>query len=290
MKKKISNYILILLFISFSISCEDEVPYDFIEQNILIAVLKVNEPISGIELRNSQNLNDSIDTDKTRITDAEIIIKDGQNNEFKLEYDEDNFYYLPNQNYLVKANTEYSIEVLFGKNKEKLITGNTITPGVTKWIDTTDYYLTFPKDTLNPVTEEKVIWEPVDGNDFFVITITNLDTLNYGKYLETPIKQLNRRIERPWLHENSYESIQTIGIIRNNQTPIIWSSFKWFGLHEIGIKTIDYNYLMYFLQVRGTREINELFQSVEGDGFGVFASYYKIDYQLVLLKNPDWDE
>jgi len=279
--------VLILLTITFISSCEDPAPYDYIPENILVAIMKVDEPINRIELRKSQNLLDETFENELRIKDAEVIIKDSNNVEYKLEYSDSLFYYYPDQNYQVEADMKYSIEVRFGENMELELTGTTTTPTRTKWVNVPEYYLDYPKDVSSPDIDtlyEKIAWEAAGNGLFYVLSLTNLDTLQYGKYLEVPTPELNNRLERPWLGENQFKSIQSRALIQNTKSPIVWNTFKWYGLHELGILSVDENYLMYFLQVQGTRSMNQLLQSVKGDGYGFFASSHKIRYEFFLVK------
>lgn len=279
--------VLILITVFLISSCEDPAPYDYIPENILVAIMNVDEPIKDIELRKSQNLLDETFENDLRIKNAEIIIKDANDVEYKLEYSDSLFYYYPDQDYTVEADMEYSIVVKFGENMELELTGTTTTPTRTKWVNLPDYYLDYPKNITSPANDtlyDKIEWEAAGNGLFYVLSLTNLDTLNYGKYLEKPRGEKNSRLEKPWLSENQFKSIQSRALIQNTKSPIVWNTFKWYGLHELSILSVDENYLMYFLQVQGTRSMNQILQSVEGDGYGFFASSHKISYEFFLVK------
>jgi hypothetical protein len=122
-----------------------------------------------------------------------------------------------------------------------------------------------------------------------------LDTLNYGKYLETPTSELNRRTYRRhydpaedstrqgWI--NYYKELNVHIIMPSNRTPIVWDVFKWYGLHNIKIYNPDENFRTWYFQVLMSRNFSERFSSLKGC-MGFFGSAYALQDTFCLLKPP----
>jgi hypothetical protein len=196
------NLIIILFATVFAIfiqSCEDLPPTSYIEEYVLEALILIDEPIQGIILTKTQPLFEPYNYDSAMIRDAVIIIREGENEiELKFRPREEGVrgYFYADTNYLVKAETNYSIEVTLPNGNK--ITGTTLTPVKTAWEKRPNDMVYFPKDSIDLPPTDTLSWQKVAGFDFFLIAFTNLDTLEYGKYLDPLTTELNRRIERPW--------------------------------------------------------------------------------------------
>lgn len=279
-------FIIILLSIAiFSQSCEDLPPSVYIEEYVLEALILVDEPIQGIILTKTMPLSEKYVYDSAMIRDATVIIKEGDE-EFELKFrpKEDGIrgYYYPDTTYLVKAQTNYTIEVTMPNGNK--ITGSTLTPSKTAWEKRPNDFVNFPKDSINLPPTDTIAWQKVSGFDFFLLAFTNLDTLDYGKYLDPPTTELNRRIERPWREDRFYREVTGIGPIPASKTPIIWSIFRWFGKHSVTIYSPDWNFLRWFLQAQGRAQAEPILTSIEG-GIGFFGSAHAIRDTFFLVKN-----
>lgn len=292
--KKILLIILALITLN---SCEDPVPTDYVPQNYLEAALIVGQPIDNIVLMQSQPINISFDYEKSLIRDAEVIIT-GDGKEFKLQIDpKGNRGYYSNEDYRVKGNTQYSIEVRLADGSR--ITGTTLTPDTLVWDKSAPDLIQYPKDTIRKETDIKLSWigtptpikidENTIKNGFWGISVKALDTLDYGVYLDdVPDSEKNRRLYNAFASSSNewrYKELALWGIIPSNATPVIWNYFKWYGLHEIAIYNMDNNYLKWVFQRIVQSEYDENLSTVEGNGIGVFGSMNAIRDTFFLVKN-----
>ncbi len=284
MKK--SKFIISTIFlIVILISCEDLPPNEYIPDNIVQALLIVDEPIQNITLMRSQPVDKPFIFDSSMVKDAHVVIS-GDGREFELKYrtreDGSIGYYYPDTNYKVKPQIEYNLKITLKDGK--IITGSTITPPRTKWTYLPKDIYQFPLDTIKLTSKDSLAWEKVPGFDFYIVSVNNLDTLNYGKYLVPPSDEKNRRIEKPFLDDYFFRETTFINPILNNKTPIFWNVFKWFGKHELIIYVPDYNFLRWYMQSVTKLEADPLLTSVEG-AYGYFGSASLIKHRFFLLKN-----
>lgn len=283
---------IILLFVG----CEDPVPTDYEPENYLEAALVVGQPIDNIVLMRTQPIQDTFNYESSLIRDAEVVIS-GDGKEFKLSIDVNGTrgYYL-NENYIVKGNTKYNINVTLPGGST--ITGSTLTPDTVEWVRDVPNMIQYPKDTVNKPSNDTLIWEgiptPINLNGdlkdgFWGISVKALDTLEYGTYLDTvPNKEKNRRLFRRNSNPDNdwrYKELSQWGLIPSKKTPVVWSYFKWYGLHEVSIYNLDNNYLNWVLQKISQSEYDERLSSVKGDGIGVFGSMNAIRDTFFLIKN-----
>lgn len=278
--------ILLLTIIALN-SCEDPVPTDYIPVNYLEAALLVGQPIDNIKLMRTQPIQDTFNYEKSFIRDAEVIIS-GDDREFKLKIDSkgERGYY-STDDYKVKGNTEYHITVKLADGT--VITGKTLTPDTLHWVKDAPETIQYPKDTVNKESKDTLEWEGKATNGYWGISVKALDTLEYGFYLDNvPNSEKNRRVYNQFASSSSewrYKELALWGIIPSNQTPVIWNYFKWYGLHEVAIYNLDYNYLRWILQKVIQSEYDPRFSSVEGNGIGVFGSMNAIRDTFFLIKN-----
>lgn len=276
-----------ILFL-FAVSCEDPFPTDYVPVNYVEAALEVGEPIKNIILMKSQPLNVEFDYENSLIRDAEIIISTGEKN-FVLKTNpegEDGYYY--DGDYLVEEGKEYTLTINLADGAT--ITGTTITPSAPIWLSSAPKTIQYPKDTINKASSDTLIWDGEPTRGFWGISVKALDTLEYGIYLDgVPASEMNRRVTTP-VSDNPdlewrYQEQSQWGAIPNYRTPVVWTFFKWYGLHEISIYNLDYNYQQWVFQRLVQREYDELLTSVEGDGIGVFGSFNAIRDTFFLIKN-----
>lgn len=286
MKKIIYSFFATLIIL---ISCEDPVPTDYVEQNIVEAYLIVDEPIRGLRLMRSLRLTDTFLLEDALISDATVKVFEGEN-VFELQYapigSELPGYFYPDQDYKVKTETKYELEITLADGSK--ITGETFTPPKTEFTQTVPDLIYFPQDTINlPANDSlRAEWKNVEGFGVYGLSIKCIDTLEYGKYLEPPDpEELNRRILKPWSDEDDFYEISQWFPVANNSTPVVWSAFKYYGLHELSVYVPDFNFLRWFLQNATRGQADPLLNSLEGNGFGCFGSVSVIRDTSFLVKN-----
>lgn len=284
------NFLLIISFTLlgiFLISCEDSAPTDYTEDTMVEALLIVGEPIRNIVVMKTQSLSDVFIYDSSMVTDASVkIIGDGK--EFLLKYKYRNpegiGYYYDDVNYLIKSGIEYKIEITL-KN-DKILTGKTFTPKQTSWVIPPKKVLTFPKDTLNMPSTDSLEWAKTAPTDYYLVGIKCLDTLNYGKYLEPPTQEKNRRIARPFRGDKFFRELLTMNPVPNFKTPVIWNIFKFFGKHEVAVYAPDFNFLRWYIQAQAKGQIDPLLGSITG-GIGYIGSASIIRDTSFIVKNQE---
>ena len=281
--KRILQIFLVIIFTIFIISCEDPAPTDYTPSYFVEALLIVDEPIKEIRVLESQPLKDSFNYNNSLIKNANIQISEGDNiYNLIFSQNDSNGYYYPDTNYKVKPNTKYKLKVILDNGKE--ITGETTTPTPFNWIIHPEYYIQYPKDTVNLPSPFSIQWELGNSIIYYIVSIRCLDTLNYGKYLEQPSDEKNRRITRPWnMQESYYRDFSYWVIVPSSKVPVVWTVFKWYGLHEVTVYAPDYNFLRWMVQTM-SGEINPLLSSVQG-AYGYFGSASAIRDTSVILKN-----
>ncbi|MCB0702901.1 MAG: DUF4249 family protein [Ignavibacteriae bacterium] len=291
--KKIIIMILTLLTLY---SCEDPVPTDYVPQNYLEAALLVGQPIDDIILMRTQPINAVFDYESSLIRDAEVIIT-GDDKEFKLQIDATGIRgYYSNDDYRIKGNTRYNIEVIMSDGSR--ITGTTLTPDKVEWVRDLPENIQYPKDTIRKISNDTLIWEgiptPIEegvikSNGYWGVSVKCLDSLEYGLYLDSvPNSEKNRRLYNAFSNPDNqwrYKELAQWGIIPNKKTPVVWNFFKWYGLHEIAIYNMDNNYIKWFFQRVVQSEFDPNLSTVKGDGIGVFGSLNGIRDTFFLVKN-----
>lgn len=273
-----------LLFTFVFISCEDPIPMDYKQEKIVEAYLYVGQPINNILLRNSIALSDSIQYQKSIITDAIVKIfvdKDTFNLDF--DFANNSGYYYNNKNYLVEPDKKYNIKIIFKDGKE--VVAETFTPNISEWIKKVNKNVQYPLDSISAISTDTISWSAVPKQSYYLLSVICLDTLNYGTYQNPPTNELNRRIERSFRSENFFKEIGFFTLIPNTKSSVVWSAFKWYGKHEVAISSIDWNMTRWFLQVQASREYSPLLGSVSGDAIGVFGSAAATRDTFFLVKN-----
>jgi len=276
--------LMFILVISAFNSCEDPIPTDYKQEKIVEAYLYVGQPISNILIRNSLALSDSILYQKSVINNAVVkIIVDNDTLNLDFDFENNSGYYYNNIQYLVEADKKYFIKINFNDGKE--VIAETFTPKVSEWIKKANKNIQFPLDSIRAIPTDTIAWKPVLGQSFYMLAVICLDTLNYGKYQTPPTNELNRRIERSFRSENFFKEIAFFTFVPNDNTPVVWSAFKWYGNHEVALYSTDWNMTRWFLQVQASREYTPLLGSVSGNAIGVFGSAAAIRDTFFLVKN-----
>lgn len=289
--KIVKIFILVISLLSV-ISCEDPVPNDYQQHNIIEALLIVEQPIRNIKITKTLPLNQKYSYDSALIRDAMVFIYE-DSVEMELLFKQSDTaekcgYYYTDTNYLVKKNTKYNLKIVLPSGEE--VTGTTTTPDTIAWIKQIDKYVQYPFDTLNLPNDDRanVEWTPSPKSVmFYVYSLTCLDTLEYGKYLENPTQELNNRTRPPKDNGNPdyyWREWTVISPSLTSKFPFMWRMPKWFGRHSLKVYAPDANYSRWLMYVMMAGNLSDKANSVTGcDGF--FGSAYLINDEFVLLKN-----
>ena len=297
MKNNFFKNIIIILSITHILSgCDDAIPDDYVETILLEALLIVDNPIKDIRLARTLPLTEEYYYEDAIIEDADIFIYEGENEiklkfvKYKSEEVNKSGYCYDDINYLVKPNTEYKLKVILSNGNE--ITGSTTTPNRIEWINKIADIVPYPDDTLNLPAYEyaKSEWTKNNNNSFFVYSITCLDTLNYGKYLNTKTDELNRRIRIRKRNNNNDDptinppevTINSVSIL--NKATLNWNFCRWFGLHTLKVYVPDKNYEQWFMYYLMLPHFDIRSCSVEG-AMGYVGSATMIADTFFLQKN-----
>lgn len=282
---KIKFILLTLLIGTILTSCEDVAPTEYSPTYIVQGLLEVGKPINDVVVFQTQSLRDSFIYDNSIFKSADIrIFSEGRT--FQLTYDATlKRYIYPDTSYKVKELTEYLLDIKMPDGK--ILKSRTFTPKSISWIKRPDTQIQYPLDTINLPSNYKISWTKSDTIQFYLIRIKPLDTLEYGKYLKPPTDEKNRRIMRSWIRRPEYYFRETTSwaFLPTTEVPIVWNSFKWYGLTEVKIYAPDANYLKWTLQNFAVRDFNQLLNSIEGDAFGCFGSAATIYDTSFVLKN-----
>ncbi len=295
----------LIIFLILLISCEDPVPYDYTPENILQAFLIVGDPIEDILLFKSQPINKTFEIENAVIDNAEITIKYSAfdlaqldftfQEEFRLEYRKDKgLKYVDNSGHIVQKLSRYEILIKLPDNST--IEAMTITPDSLIWKDAiAANNVQYPIDSINfSTSDELLIWEPVSAltsaqtNGYYHLQVKNLDTTEYGIYLDPPDpEKMNRRITRDHRPDWRYNETSSSNYIPSTNTSVVWNIFKWYGRHEITIYSMDFNWSRALLQQLASSAYDPLLSSLEGNGIGTFASACAIRDTFFLVKNQE---
>jgi hypothetical protein len=292
--KNIINYSKLLLITAISVifvACEDPVPNDYIEDKYVEAYLLVDKPIENIVLKRTQPLNQKYASENAMIKDAIVKLSyEGKTIQLSYRDGENPGYYYADESELVKPEVLYELHITTSDGK--VITASTRTPKRFDWVDEPKSRFHYPADTLNlpAVDSLKISWTPVEGVDYFLIRTKHLDTLNYGKYLEPPTDEPNRRCFnflskiKEW--DFTYKNVTNWGLIGNTQTAAVWFAFKWFGKQTVTVFNADRNMLNWFINLyfNQTTATEPLMNSVNG-AYGVFGSASFVEKEVFLYKN-----
>lgn len=287
---------LILLFTLIITSCEDPVPTEnYVEQYVVQAYLIAGEPIRNILIMKTLPIFDSLDLEGSVIRDAVVKIK-SEDKEMFLSIDENGLegYYYADTTYKVKQKMKYTLEVSFSDGKS--LNAETIVPGNINWVSKPGFFIQYPLDTINKPSKDTLLWEGDNFLNTYSISITVLDTLNYGKYLDPPIEEKNRRIWRRQDQNRDTDEDERLGesfrrrentqfgFIPNNKTPVLWNAFRWYGLHTIAIFNPDFYFLQANFQAfQGVYDYR--LSNIKGDGIGSFGSASVIRDTFFIIKN-----
>lgn len=281
--------IIIITILAFSglmmFSCEDPAPFDYEEAFVIEGYIIVGEKIKNIKVMRTQPLEEVFDYEAGLIKDANVSVSQGDN-VYNLTWDNSlQTYIYDSETVEVLPKTEYNLRVELQDGK--VFTGTTTTPDTFSWVRRPKEFIQYPIDTLNlPENPEyELEWSDVEDFDFFLITVVSNDTLEYGKYLDPPTEELNRRVYNGFQdQDDEYREISTTNLIANTKTPNVWLAYKWFGETEVIVQCPDFNWLLWAIDAGGAADPN--LSSVEGENvYGAFGSASVIRDTSFVLKN-----
>ncbi|MFW5662444.1 MAG: hypothetical protein ACOCZW_01855, partial [Bacteroidota bacterium] len=102
------------LITSFALimGCEDPVPTDYVPEYFVEGYLKVGEPVNNVILMLAQPIQGSFVYDSALIPNADVrLISDDGSFQLDFKYGDQPGYYYADENYLVKPDMKYRLEV-----------------------------------------------------------------------------------------------------------------------------------------------------------------------------------
>jgi hypothetical protein len=281
-----SSYFIIIILAILGLlltSCGDDAPTEYIQQYYVEGYLIVGEPIRDIKVMKTLPVTEPFSMERSLIRDAQVkIIGDGQEFNLYIEPTGDSGYYLPDVSYLVKPETEYSLEITLSNGTK--ITGSTKTSKTFEWVQRPKKWIQYPIDTANLPGVETMKWSACEPVKFFYAQYIPLDTLNYGKYLPEPTNELNRRVYKTHEHDEFKNEPTTGHLVANTESSIVWMVFKYYGLYEVVIYAPDAHLMNGGMQNSMFYEYQPLLENVVGAA-GFFGSGSVIRDTIFLLKN-----
>ena len=298
MKKRIyrihySLVMVIALLGMIIMGCEDPVPTDdYVRRPFVEAILIVDEPMDGILLSYSQPINKAYNYKEAVIKDANVVLTTATDR-IQLAFRDTPIggeYYCPDTSVRVKPNTQYFLEVRLQDGT--LLTASTTTPGRIRYTQPPRPVLYFPADTnnLNAPQDDSLMlkWTAEPNTKEYLIRITCLDTMEYGKYLAPPTMEKNYRRTR--FFDSEFDPRRNnptdYGFITTTNVPTVWNAFKWFGPHEIVIYASDRNFTEWFKQSFTGNTFDFLKSNIKGNGIGVLGSASQAYSKIFLMKYP----
>lgn len=295
MRRTIHTYIVIVFTIVGTVvfnGCEDPIPTDlYVEQTLIEALLTVNKPVEGVLISRSNPIADTFKFENTFIRDAQVMIYSNTDT-MQLAYRQGRFsseYYCPDTTKIVQPLTRYNLRVQMQDGR--VFTSAITTPSPFVWKQKLPAILQFPKDTNNlqrPDFNVFTSWEPPQNQNDFVLRLRCLDTLEYGKYLNPPTEERNRRVFRFFENTRSARyrnTAQYIFLGNATASPVAWLAFKWYGKQEVSVLAPESNYLRWFKQRFGGNTFNPLLTNIEGGAIGAFGAASEIKHEIFILKN-----
>lgn len=283
--------ILTLVAVSVLVSaCEDQPPTDYVPVPFLEGYLVVDQPIENIVVAVSQPITERFEYSGMMLPGAEVVIS-ANGKDYPLVYVEENgvgSYRSTDTTYKVLPETRYSIRVRMPDGS--ILQAETTTPRRIEWTIPPRELLQYPQDTTQLFSPDslKVAWT-AGSSEEYIIRVTVLDTLGYGKYLLPPTEEINERTNNiPFEDPGDPQFYTRIrwGFTQVSQAPTVWAAFRWYGRNEVAILAADQALLDWFKATQwGGRsvEYREQYSNVRG-GIGVFGSASVVSKEVFVLK------
>lgn len=282
---------VISIFIIALASCEDLPPTSYTAEYAVEGYLFVNQPIKNIVISRSLPTTDTFKFENSIVKDATVEISGGGET-FLLTYRPTSIggeYYLPDTTKRIKEKTLYELRVT--TKDGRILTGKTMTPQQIQWVADKEpkSVYQYPSDTLNlPSDNDSLVfsWTKAEGLTEYLISLQSLDTLEYGKYLNPPTTELNRRMVRFYDQPENpqYRETTLYGLLQANTSTVVWNAFRWFGKTQLTVYAADDNFNRWSKSRWTGNQYDPNLGSIVG-GVGVFASASVATKTLFLLKN-----
>lgn len=288
-----------LAFVLFT-ACEDVPPTDYEARPFVQGYLLVGEPFQDIVVALSQPIDRVYDYPGSLVRDAEVSIEfDGRT--IPLRFREGpgggGGYHSADSSLRVLPGTTYRLFVRMPGGG--IVRAETKTPRSIEWILEPPARLQYPKDTTRLAATDslRMRWTP-GGTTEYLVRVMILDTMDYGRYLEPPTAEANARSGGSGSgggpgsgghggKESVNYSVTRWSFVAQDRFQIPWTSFSWFGRHEIAVFAADRWFLEWFKSVQFSRlspEYDPQESNIAG-GLGVFGSASVVRRELFLLKN-----
>lgn len=282
---------LLLLFVPLIfVACEDQPPTDYVPVPFLEGYLIVDEPVEGIVVAVSQPITERFDYGSMMARNAEVVLSaNGVDHPLTyVERDGVGTYRSVDTTLRVQPETQYRIRVRMGDGTT--MTAETTTPQRITWVIPPRDILQYPQDTTQLFSPDslRIAWTPGNSPEY-IIRVTVLDTLGYGRYLTPPTEEINERTNNlPFEDPGDPQFYTRIrwGFIQVSQAPTVWAAFRWYGRSEVAILAPDKALLEWFKATQwGGRsvEYRDQYSNVQG-GLGVFGSASVAAKEVLLLK------
>ena len=284
-------------------SCEDAPPSDYVPRPFVQGYLLVDEPIRDIVVAWSQPIDQPYDYRSSLVRDAEVSISfNGTSVPLVFREGPDGSgYHSADSSLRVLPETTYHLSVRMPDGST--VRAETTTPQTIAWVRAPSARLLYPIDTtrLLPSDSLRALWTGGDNTEF-LLRVMVLDTVGYGQYLTPPTAEANARTGGssggpgsggggPGSGKGGSTSVDYSvthwSFVAQNRFQIPWTSFTWFGRHEVTVFAADRWFLSWFKSVQFSRlspEYDDEESNIEG-GLGVFGSASVIRKEVLLLKH-----
>ncbi|MDX9759874.1 MAG: hypothetical protein RBU27_12005 [Bacteroidota bacterium] len=293
-----------LAFLLFT-ACEDAPPTDYVARPFIQGYLLVGEPIQDIVVALSQPIDQAYDHPGSIVRDAAVTIEyDGRT--LPLLFREEvgaGSYHVDDSTVVVLPETTYRLRVRMPDGA--LVHAETTTPRDLAWVLTPPAFVQYPKDTTRLAATDslRLRWTPGDNTEF-LLRVMVLDTVGYGRYLSPPTVEANARTGGSGSaggpgsgggpgsdgHGGSAAinySVTRWTLVAQDRYQIPWTSFSWYGRHDVAVFAADHWFLQWFKSVQFSRltpEYDPRESNIVG-GLGVFGSAAVLRTGVFVLKN-----
>jgi len=287
---KLHLVLLLLLVGGLVMSCEDPLPDDYIPELVVQGFAIADRPLSKILVYESQPITDTFRLKDAVIRDAEVVVLENGTPVAVhfVESANGGYYEAVDTSYRVKHDTKYEIRVRTDKYNAS---ATATTKPLFNWIIAPKSVFQYPGEAneTDRIDSLDVSWETVPGVSIYVVGVECLDTLNYGLYLDPPTAEANRRIRDSEFDEDlliNTENTRYGAVFFQPNSSVVWSVFRWFGMHKLHIYAGDSNFQKWFQQAGfgGRSSYDYRLGNIQG-GLGIWAGASEVDSDIFLLKD-----
>jgi hypothetical protein len=288
------------MLICAAVGCET-VSTEYLEEYTLQALLVVDEPLRGVQVTQTANVSVPYSLQAQFVRNADVrvsVATSDTTREYSLTFQSQNdsqsvIGYGTASNVLVLPEATYQVTVRLANGK--VLSGSTRTPSRIAWTQAPKPVLQYPQDSVGIPGGDSldIAWTEAQGVVDYLLAYKCLDTAEYGRYLNPATNEKNRRIYVPPTFLTSSvpptETLRWDRPIPQAASTLQWSSFRWFGAHEISIYAPDPNWMNWYRMLTysgalgGGTSYSPLLGNVRG-GLGVVGSASVARQRVLLLK------